>query len=192
MTSVTPKAGMKKIETVPLCVVLSRREANSPWAEHIWSPAAVILDPPGKVHGKIYEKGESRTLFMAECDPLELHRKDAEAYKESLLQNTSPGLWVVLQEDESPDAALPYSVQLVTASPFEAQDYLDSGELIVEAVDMPEALQTFIRHFIDQCPEDEKFIKRKQKKSYSDKHSFGQQPLHEIRMLEKNRRQINE
>ncbi len=180
-------AAVKKMQTVPLCVVLSRREANSPWADYIWNPVSVILAPPAPIHGKICEKGDGWTHFLMDCPPLELYRKDAEAYRQGLLQNTAPSLWVILQEDERPDAALPYSVQLVTASPFEAQDYLDSGELIIEAVDMPETLQAFISHFIDQCPEDEKFIKRKQKKNYSSEHRFGQQPLHEIRMLEKNK-----
>ncbi len=176
---------MNIVETVPICVILSCDAVDSLWAEHIWRPVSVILDAPEGVNGKIREAGDGWTHYFMESDPLELHRMDAEAYKAGLQQADKISLWVVLQDDDDPEASIPYSVQLVTASPYEAQDYLDSGELIVEAVDMPEVLRAFIQEFVDQCPDDEKFIKRKQKKKYFDDHTFGQQPLHEIRKLEK-------
>ena len=50
----------------------------------------------------------------------------------------------------------------MTASPYEAQDYLDSGEEIVEAVPAPEGLVAWISAFIQAHHVDEPFKKRKQ------------------------------
>lgn len=177
----------RKVEYVPLCVILERKDLDSPWADHIWQPVSVVLDAPQGVHGKIREEGDGWRHYFLECGPLELHRKDAPAYRDGLFHQGNASLWVILQDDEDPKSVLPYSVQLVTASPFEAQDYLDSGELIVEVVDMPEALQDFVQQYVDLCPEEEKFIKRKQNKKFHDDHRFGQQALHEIQALEKKR-----
>ena len=177
----------KRVETVPLCVILARRDAHSPWTDYIWEPVSVVLDAPAGVHGKICREGDGWTQFFMECDPLELHRKDAPAYRECLAEGENASLWVILQEDDDPESDLPFSVQLVTASPFEAQDYLDSGELLVETVPMPQLLRAFIADYVENCPPEEKFIKRKQKKKFDDSYTFGQQSLHEIRDLEKKR-----
>ncbi len=175
------------VETIPLCVILLRKDIQSQWTDYVWEPIGVALDAPRGVHGKIRHEGDGWVHYLLECDPLELHRKDAPAYREGLAQEGKALLWVVLGEEGDPDSSLPYYVQLVTASPYEAQDYLDSGELIVEAVDMPELLRKHIEDYVAHCPEEEQFIKRKQKKKYRDDHSFGQQSLHEIRDLEKKR-----
>lgn len=177
----------RRVETVPLCVILARKDIQSQWNDHVWQPAGVVLDAPPGVHGKVFREGETSTQFFMECDPLELHRKDAPAYRESLQQENGGTLWVVLGEEDDVESPLPYYVQLVTASAYEAQDYLDSGELIVEAVEMPKLLRTFIQDYVDNCPPEEKFIKRKQKKKYHEEHTFGQQALYEIRDLEKKR-----
>ncbi len=173
----------RRIESVPLCVILSKEKIDSPWTDYQWKPVAVVLDAPKSVHGKIHQQGDGWAHYFLQCDPLELHRKDAPAYRENLQEPGAASLWVVLQEED--EGELPYSVQLVTASPYEAQDYLDSGELIVEAVEMPNLLRVFIQNYVDNCPGEEAFIKRKQKKKFVDEHTFGQQSLHEIRNFEK-------
>lgn len=178
---------VEKVTTVPLCVILARKDIQSRWADHAWEPVGVVLDAPKGVHGKIRQEGDGWTHYFMECDPLELHRKDAPAYRETLLQEGKGSLWVVLGEEDDVEEPLPYYVQLVTASSFEAQDYLDSGELIVEVVEMPQLLRAFIEDYVERCPQEEKFIKRKQKKKFHEDHNFGQQSLHEIRDLEKKR-----
>lgn len=175
------------VETVSLCVILARKSIASKWADHVWEPVSVVLDAPPGVHGKIRETGDGWTHYFMECDALELYRKDAPAYRENLAHEGPGSLWVVLGEEDDVTEELPYYVQLVTASPYEAQDYLDSGELIVEIVPMPALLAAFIEDYVSHCPEEEAFIKRKQKKKYDDEHSFGHQSLHEIRALSKKR-----
>jgi len=176
---------VKRVETVPLCVILARKNADSPWADYTWEPVSVVLDAPKGVHGKIAREGDGWTHYFMECSPMELHRKDAPAYRECVHEEDKASLWVVLAEEDDGKETLPYYVQLVTASPYEAQDYLDSGELLVEAVEMPELLRAYIKDYVERCPGEEEFIKRKQKKKFHEDHNFGQQPLHEIRQLEK-------
>lgn len=176
---------VKPVEYVPICVILARKKITSPWSEYSWEPVSVVLDAPSGVNGKIREQGNGWTHYFMECEPLELHRKDAPAYVESLQQENEGSLWIVLGEEDDFEQPLPYYVQLVTASAYEAQDYLDSGELIVEVVDMPGQLREYISDYVARCPEEEKFIKRKQKKKYHEEHTFGQQSLHEIRCLTK-------
>ncbi len=174
-----------QLERVPICVILARKDIDSPWTDAIWQPVSVILDAPASAHGKIREEGDGWVHYFMNSDPLELHRKDAPAYTANLQQSENGTLWIVLGEEDDPENELPYYVQLVTASPYEAQDYLDSGELIVEVVQMPAQLKSFIAHYVEACPAEEKFIKRKQKKNFSTDHTFGQQPLHDIQKLGK-------
>ena len=53
---------------------------------------------------------------------------------------------------------------LVTASPFEAQDYADNGDDIVEKVPMPEGLVALVRDFVEAHHEEEVFHKRRRDK----------------------------
>ena len=109
------------VETIPLCVILLRKDIQSQWTDYVWEPIGIALDAPKGVHGKVRLEGDDWVHYFLECDPLELHRKDAPAYREGLAQEGKALLWVVLGEEEDPDSSLPYYVQLVTASPYEAQ-----------------------------------------------------------------------
>ena len=75
----------------------------------------------------------------------------------------------------------PFEVHLVTASPYEAADYLDSGEQIVEPVRMPEPVLALISEFIDEHHFEEKFKKRKRSEVKLQEHKFGQEPIVELR-----------
>ncbi len=59
-------------------------------------------------------------------------------------------------------------VLLATASPYEAQDYADTGEELVEKVPMPAGLVAWIRDFVELHHEDEVFIKRRRNKARID------------------------
>ena len=72
-----------------------------------------------------------------------------------------PAVYVVLRETADEDAGHELEVVLATASPYEAQDYLDSGEEIVEQVPMPDGLVAWVRDFVEEHHEDEEFVKRR-------------------------------
>ena len=75
-----------------------------------------------------------------------------------------PCIYVVLRESR----VEPLEVVLVTASPYEAQDYTDSGEEIVEKVPMPDGLIAWVRDFVEAFHQDEAFVKRKRDKKRVD------------------------
>ena len=64
----------------------------------------------------------------------------------------------------------------MTVCPYEAQDYLDSGEEIVEAVAMPEGVVAFVQAYIDEHHVDEPFYKRKRKGPRRPDESFVRRP----------------
>ena len=91
---------------------------------------------------------------------------DAEAYRHGL-SSREPCIYVVLRDGD------PLDVVLATASPYEAQDYADTGEEIVEKVPMPEGLAAWIRDFALTHYEEEEFKKRKRDKKRIDAREDG-------------------
>ncbi|MDG1240070.1 MAG: DUF3305 domain-containing protein, partial [Planktomarina sp.] len=57
---------------------------------------------------------------------------------------------------------------MATASPFEAQDYADTGEELVEKVPMPEGLVAWVRDYVEAHHEDQVFVKRRRDKERVD------------------------
>jgi len=83
------------------------------------------------------------------------------------LRTREPSVYIVLSADTaSPD--FPWKVSLVTASPYEGQDYCDSAEVLVEKVSMPEGMHAWIADFINRHHEEETFVKRKRKNARVD------------------------
>ncbi len=100
---------------------------------------------------------------------LELHRTDTDAYL-SGLSARDPAIYVVMRPGLDDQ---PLGVVLATASPYEAQDYADTGEELVEKVSMPEGLIAFIRDFVEKHHEDEVFVKRRRDKKRIDLEQDG-------------------
>ena len=173
-------SGMPHSVSLPVGVVVARQDIDSPWQDHEWRPVAVFAGAPPVAEWKELRRGEGWVQFHAATLPLELFRKDTEAYKFNL-EGAEPVLYVVLAEDDDEEAPYPYAVQLVTASPYEAQDYLDSGEAIVEPIEMPEALLAWVSDFVETHHQEEAFYKRRPDKGKTADHKFGQEPIVVVR-----------
>lgn len=78
------------------------------------------------------------------------------------LTTNPPSLYVILREVS--EGEFPLEVTLITASPFEAQDYADSGEELVEKVAMPSGLVAWLREFTLAHFQEEEFKKRRRDK----------------------------
>ena len=166
---------VQKQETLPLGVVLERRRLDNPWQDYVWKPVAVIpgagaCDPRGE--WPTLAAGEDWAHFHAGTLMLELFRKETEGYKVNLSQQP-PRLFVVLRSGEDMDCDHDVAPFLVTACPYEAQDYLDSGEETVEVVAMPDGVIAFVQAYIDTHHVDEPFQKRKRKRYEGGDDSFG-------------------
>ncbi len=146
---------------MPVGVVIRRTPSKSRWTEWNWMPVALLPGAPQAEWKLLREEGDAAE-FHAATVKLTLHRAETEAYRVGI-SNEPPSAWVVLAPNEDPDDSSEFWVRLVTASPFEGQDSLDSGEEIVEAVPMPPGLVAWIRDFVETRHVDEPFRKRKRR-----------------------------
>ncbi|MHA6262377.1 DUF3305 domain-containing protein [Arenibacterium sp. CAU 1754] len=154
---------------MPLGVVIRRMPGVTRWAKWHWRAVAVL---PGAAPGdwlELRREGDAIEYHAATL-PLTLHSSDTEAYLANLSDHI-PSIYVVLR-DEAEDEA-PLQAVLVTASPYEGQDYADSGEEIVEKVPMSEGLIAWVRDFVLEHHEDEEFIKRRRDRKRVDLREDG-------------------
>ncbi len=171
---------MDKSEVLPVGIIVERRKIEHAWTDWSWKVIDVVVSPPPTDDWTVLRSGEDWTWFHATTSLIELHPKEAEAYVFNMNSKT-PAIYVVLTDDEDIEAEISLRVHLVTASPYEAQDYLDSGEDLVESMEMPPEVLTWIDAFIAEHYVEEPFIKRQRDKHKLENHDFGQEPVFEMR-----------
>lgn len=173
-------AQMEKTQVMPVGVVVERRKVDHAWTDWSWKVIDVVPGPPPVDDWTVLRSGDDWTWFHAATMPIEMHVKEAEAYDFNL-KSRKAAVYVVLTDDEDVETDIPLRVHLVTVSPYEAQDYLDSGEDLVEAMEMPDEMIAWVQEFVEKHYVEEPFIKRKRDKHKADEHKFGQEPLAEMR-----------
>lgn len=139
---------------MPLGVVLRRAPGVTRWVRTSWRLGGVIPFAAPASGRVLREEGEVREVHAATL-PLTLHRADAEAYRQGLSARV-PRVWCVLRPGA--DAPRPFAV---TVSPFEAQDYGDGAEDMLQVVAMPDALRAWVEAFTFAHHEAEAFRKRR-------------------------------
>ncbi len=156
--------GPRAAATLPLGVVIRRSPGVTRWARWAWKAVAVLPGAGAAAWRELRREGES-VEYHAATVPLELWASDTEAYRTNLAART-PMVYVVMRPPALP-ADGPAMV-LATASPFEAQDYMDSGEELVEPVPMPAGLAAFVSDFVARHHEEEAFVKRRRDRTRVD------------------------
>ncbi|MDO3721633.1 DUF3305 domain-containing protein [Marinobacter sp. chi1] len=146
--------------------VVRRSPGVTQWAREIWKPVAVIPGAPDAFWKEMIRDGDTVDYHAGTVD-MELFRADVEAYLISLNMKV-PSVWVIMDRDESRQSPSGWFVSTITASAYEAQDALDSGESIVEAVPIPESMAAWIKEFIDMHYVEEPFKKRRRDKQRID------------------------
>lgn len=162
---------MEKTASLPIGVVLRRRPGATRWARWSWRVVGVLPGAGPADWRMIHEDGDQVDFHVATVEMI-LHRAETEAYRVALA-NDPPSVWVVLRPSDAGDVERPFSLHLVTASPYEGQDYLDSGEEIVESAPMPEGLVAWVRDFVEAHHVDETFKKRKRDRVDTDQLEDG-------------------
>ncbi len=163
---------------LPLGIVVERRAVDNPWIDHSWHSVAVIAGARALSPRDAWTSlgdGDGWVHYHAGTLNLELFPKETEGYKLNLSQDP-PRLYVVLRNEEEglcDHEVLPF---LVTACPYEAQDYLDSGEEQVDAVAMPEGVIAFVQDYVGRHHVDEPFYKRKRKRADTADEAFARRP----------------
>ena len=166
---------------IPVAVVAERQTGGNAWLDEQWRITALALDPPEGIHGRLRERDGDREEYFLSCPPIELHPKEAEGYSVNLAMET-PVVWIVTDmENDEPDDPMPLKVHLVTVSAFDAQEYLDPGELQVDVLPMPEGLLATVTRFVAAQPAPEPFRKRKNKRLYDEQYRFGKEPIASLR-----------
>lgn len=150
--------------TMPVGVVVRRAPGVTRWVPWTWRAMAVLPGAGPAEWRELRREGEV-VEYHAATPVLELHGSDTEAYLHGLTAR-EPSVYVVMRETSDEDR--PLDVVLITASPYEAQDYCDSGEEIVEKVPMPKGLEAWVRAFVEEFHQDEAFVKRKRDKKRID------------------------
>lgn len=152
-------------------VVVRRLPGVTRWARWVWR-AVSVLPGAGPADWQVLRREGDAVEYHAATVPLELFRSDTEAYLTALGESV-PCVYVVLRETGEPESARPLEVVLVTASPYEGQDYCDTGEEIVEKVPMPPGLVAWVRDFVDRHHQEEAFVKRRRDKKRVDLKETG-------------------
>lgn len=157
-----------KVE-IPLGVVVRRTPGVTRWARWHWT-AVALLPGAAPADWTVLRRQGDTVEYHAATLTLTLWASDTEAYLANL-SDRIPSIYVVMRAE--PKGDLPLDVALVTASPFEGQDYADNSDDIVEKVPMPEGLVAWVRDFVQDHHEHEVFIKRRRDKARVDLHEDG-------------------
>lgn len=151
--------GDERMVSMPLGIVLRRSPGVTRWASWSWR-AVGVLPGAGPARWRELRREGEVVEYHAATVPLELYRAEAEAYLAEL-QTDPPSIYVVLRRDELSDAEdEPIEVLLATASPYEAQDYADAGDDMVEQVPMPPALRAWVEDYAARHSRGGCFVKR--------------------------------
>lgn len=154
---------------IPLGVVIRRAPGVTRWAKWSWRAVAVLPGAAPANWAELRRDGDV-VEFHAATLPLTLWADQTEAYLVNL-SDRMPSVYVRLLEGAAEDR--PLQVLDVTASPYEAQDWADTGEEIVEKVPMTEGLAAWMRDFALARHEDEAFVKRRRDRKRVDLQEDG-------------------
>lgn len=149
---------------MPLGVVVRKSPGVTRWAKWTWKAVAVLPGAGPADWAEVRREG-AVVDYHAATLPLVLWAAEAEAYVTNLA-DSQPSIYLVLREERDGDP--PLEAVLVTASPFEGQDYADTGEDIVEKIPMTPGLIAWVRDFTQEHFQPEHFVKRRRDKSRVD------------------------
>jgi Protein of unknown function (DUF3305) len=140
-------------------IVLERRRIANPWQEHAWRAVAVVPGAAGIAAPRLLGEGEGWAQYHAATLDIELFPRDTEGYRCNLSQ--APPVVYALWRSESEDPEGWPAVFHVTVCPYEAQDYLDGADVMVEGVRMPDAIAHWVAGYVARHHVDEPFRKRR-------------------------------
>ena len=156
--------------TMPLGIVLQRAPGVTRWAKWSWKATAVLPGAEKADWRELRREGET-VEYHAATLKLELHGAETEAYVHGLGADV-PCVYVVMRP--IPGATdRPFKLALVTASPYEAQDYCDSAEEVVEKVAMTPGLIAWVQEFVEEFHQEEAFVKRRRDRLRTDRKQDG-------------------
>ena len=171
-------------------IIFEKILLNNKWQSHEWEIHDLVLMDiesgdgfppinnveilPLRNFHKQRTKNNLENYFVAEAS-IDLHRAEAEAYAENL-QSSEPAIYIVLREglydDEIEELFVDNDIDVhlaeVSLSPYNIQDYEDSGEDIIKKVPLEGPIFELLEKFVEQHFKPEEFIKRKRDRAKID------------------------
>ena len=186
---------MRKLEEnkhilIAVKIIFEKKLLNNKWQSHEWEIHDLVLMDmksgdgyppinnveilPLRNFDEERRKSNLKNYFFAEAS-IDLHRAEAEAYAENL-QSSDPAIYIVLREgfyddeiEESfEDDDIDVHLAEVSLSPYNIQDYEDSGEDIIKKVPLDGPISELLEKFVEQHFKPEEFIKRKRDRARID------------------------
>lgn len=151
--------------SMPVGLIVRRTPGVTRWAKYAWRAVGVLPGAGPADWAELRREGEA-VEYHAATRPLTIWAAETEAYRVALADHP-PSIWAVLRPTQRTDG-IPFDVHVITASPFEAQDYADSGEEMVEKLPMPPGLVAWVQEFTDTHHQEDPFVKRQRNKKRTD------------------------
>ena len=142
---------------IPVCVIVERRKAASPWVDFVWRPLAVLAGQPETAPWTQLSADAETTTYFAGNAEIELYRSETTYYRDNL-RTEPPSLWVALRPTEREP---PYEVFMVTANPAEGEALTEPATDLVDTVAMPDAIRDTLAAFVAEHHVEQVFYKRK-------------------------------
>jgi len=144
-------------QSIPVGILIRSVPSQSRWVDVTYRVIGLLPGAPDAKWTELRRDGETVDHHAATLE-LDLHRTETDAYIVALAAEP-PSAYVILQsETDDQDRPLPVAI---TASPFEAQDHMDTGEEIVEKITMPPEMVEWVRDFVAEHHKEEPRYKRK-------------------------------
>lgn len=154
---------------MPLGVVVRKTPGATRWARWYWRAVAALPGAARSDWTELRREGEA-VEYHAATLPLRLWASDAEAYLVNLADRV-PSIYVVSRPQPGDERRM--MPVLVTAAPYEAQDYAESGEDVVDKVPMSVGLIAWVRDFAQAHHRGEGFVKRRRDRLATDRIEDG-------------------
>jgi hypothetical protein len=122
----------------------------------LWRPVAVLAGlPDAEPWTRLASEGDAETFYAGAAE-IELYRSETEKYRFNL-ESGAPSIWAAI---EATGGEPPCAIACVTADPAEGEALTETGQLIIEAVPMPDALRDAVAAFVAAYPVEQMFKKR--------------------------------
>ena len=146
---------------IPVGVVVERCKATSPWLDSVWRSVALLCGLPDAAPWTALDTAQDAATFYMGAAEIELYRSETDHYRANLASG-APSVWVALR----PTGALPaYELFAVTADPSEGESFTQSGDDLVDAVPMPEAVRQIVETFVAEHHVERPIYRRKRNRA---------------------------
>lgn len=137
-------------------IVVERRPASNPWADHVWTPIAVLPEVPDAAPWTCLSAENGRERFYAGETVLTIYAADTAHLRDGLIED-APRLWVALRPT---GAEPPLDLIGATVDPAEGEAWASQPGDIVETVPMPPEIAAWAAAFVAEHHVEQVFIKR--------------------------------